>query len=146
MAYSKQGFRGQKRRCSEAVRPNVFDEDKKEIEILWRLGELFSHNSKTYPIGIGAVVRGNYSQIKYCVDRIHEDGEGNWWVSGKEQGGQIRGWFAKLGKREGNEVFINDESRPHDRLIIVDEPYGKPQTIAEKSLKTCQAIFSFMES
>ena len=95
---------------------------------------------------LGAVVRGNYSKIEYCIDKIHEDGEGNWWASGREKGSQSRGWFAKLGKRSGNEVFINDNRRPKDRLIIVDEPYGKPQTIAEKSSKTSQAVFCFMES
>lgn len=147
MAHGKQSNGRQKRRRTKAVRSPKFHEGQKEIDTPWRVGELYENLlGRTYPIAKGTIVRGNYSQVSYRIEHVGDSNDGTWWASGRVPDLPLQcGWFALLGKRNGNEIDIVDEKRPDDRLIIVKEPRNRKAISAEKSLKPVQALFDFMK-
>tara|TARA_R110000751_G_scaffold67630_1_gene137939 strand:- start:51 stop:368 length:318 start_codon:yes stop_codon:yes gene_type:complete len=86
--------------------------------MVWRKGKTKSH----HPINVGAVVQGNYSEKSYRVE-FSGDSEGGWWIQGRDVDNPLgTGWFNGLGKRDGNEIEILDDSRPDDKLLILSEP------------------------
>lgn len=76
-----------------------------------------------HPINVGAIVQGNYSEKCYRVENSGDSKGGGWWVQGRDPDNHHScGWFNGLGKRDGNEIEILDDSRPDDKLLILSEP------------------------
>lgn len=81
-----------------------------------------------HPITLGAQVRGNYSEKIYLVEFTGEDSTGAWWIQGRDQASPLStGWFHHLGERQGDKIAINDERRPADHLLVINEQ-GKKTT------------------
>ena len=73
-------------------------------------------------VEVGAVVRGNWSQIEYVVHIVGGDHRRGFWLSckGKEKK-NWSGYFSGLAPREGDEVPVLDPARPDDRVLVISD-------------------------
>lgn len=84
----------------------------------WKTGYI----QENHPITVGAIVRGNYSKKEYRVEFSGDAEDGTWWIQARDCGNSLgTAWFSFLGKRVGDEIEINDERRPDDKLLVVSE-------------------------
>jgi hypothetical protein len=79
------------------------------------------------PISVGAIVRGNYSEVESRVEHAWTPkGETGWVIQGRQTDNKLSTlWYNFLGERKADKIQITDPRRPDDKILVLSEPKAK---------------------